>query len=86
MKKVWLTALLACAVVGGVQAKEWKRVRIGIEGAYPPFSMTLPNGELAGFDVDLAKALCAQMNRITSYNVCYTKLLRLFNNFPRNCK
>jgi len=61
MKKVWLTALLACAVVGGVQAKEWKRVRIGIEGAYPPFSMTLPNGELAGFDVDLAKALCAQM-------------------------
>ncbi len=61
MKKVWLPMLLACAVAGGVQAKEWKTVRIGIEGAYPPFSMTLPSGELAGFDVDLANALCAQM-------------------------
>lgn len=43
------------------QAKSWKTVRIGIEGAYPPFSYVTPKGELAGFDVDIAKALCKAM-------------------------
>ena len=36
MKKVALVLLMALGVIGGVQAKEWKSVRIGIEGAYPP--------------------------------------------------
>lgn len=38
-------------------AKDWKKVRIGVEGAYPPFSYVTPGGELAGFDIDIAKAL-----------------------------
>lgn len=38
-------------------AKDWKKVRIGVEGAYPPFSYVEPSGELAGFDIDIAKAL-----------------------------
>lgn len=37
-------------------------LRIGIEGEYPPFSEVSPEGELVGFDVDIAKALCEQMN------------------------
>jgi len=45
----------------GVQAKDWKKVRIGVEGAYPPFSYVTPEGELAGFDIDIAKALGAAM-------------------------
>ena len=36
-------------------------VRIGVEGAYPPFSEVGPDGELKGFDIDIARALCAQM-------------------------
>ena len=36
-------------------------VRIGVEGAYPPFSYVTPQGELAGFDIDIAKALGAAM-------------------------
>ena len=61
MKKACLAVLVAMTVVGGVQAKEWKQVRIGIEGAYPPFSRTEANGDLTGFDVDIAKSLCDQM-------------------------
>lgn len=37
------------------------KIRIVTEGAYPPFNMKNASGELIGFDVDIAKALCAQM-------------------------
>ena len=30
-------------------------------GAYPPFSWTDASGEIKGFDIDLANALCQQM-------------------------
>ena len=36
-------------------------LRIGVEGAYPPFSQTEKDGSLTGFDIDIAKALCADM-------------------------
>jgi arginine/ornithine transport system substrate-binding protein len=49
--------MMLIIAVGAVQAKEWKKVRIGVEGAYPPFSYMTPEGELAGFDIDIAKAL-----------------------------
>lgn len=36
-------------------------MRIGIEAAYPPFSLKTPDGQLAGFDVDIGNALCEEM-------------------------
>ncbi|MEE1865862.1 lysine/arginine/ornithine ABC transporter substrate-binding protein [Pseudomonas auratipiscis] len=57
---------LACATVAltvlfgsGVQADQ-KNIRIATEGTYPPFSY-LENGQLAGFDVDIANALCERI-------------------------
>jgi arginine/ornithine transport system substrate-binding protein len=55
-----VTAALALAGAAA-DAKEWKKVRIGVEGAYPPFSEVTPQGELKGFDIDIAHALCDQM-------------------------
>jgi len=36
-------------------------VRVGVEGAYPPFSKVNKDGKLEGFDIDIAHALCKNM-------------------------
>lgn len=36
-------------------------LRIATEGAYPPFNFVDDKGELNGFDVDIARALCSRM-------------------------
>ncbi len=63
MKKLLIIFALIALVfaVGTVQAKDWKKVRIGVEGAYPPFSSTTADGKLVGFDIDIAMALCKAM-------------------------
>jgi len=59
MKRLIMLLALCVFAVSSVSAmaKDWKKVRIGVEGAYPPFSYVKPNGDLAGFDIDIAKAL-----------------------------
>lgn len=56
-------AVVAAAsfAVAESSASEWTHVRIGVEGAYPPFSEMAPDGQLEGFDIDIAWALCEAM-------------------------
>lgn len=52
-------ALLALSV--GTAGAQELTLKIGTEGAYPPFNNLTPDGKLEGFDVDIAKALCEEM-------------------------
>lgn len=59
--RLLVPAILAAVVAlasGSPQAKEWTQVRIGVEGAFPPWNMIGPDGKLAGFDIDLSEDLC----------------------------
>ncbi|MDK4717860.1 ABC transporter substrate-binding protein [Rhizobium sp. CNPSo 3968] len=61
--KRFLAAVL-CATTTFVlanAASAQDKLRIATEGAYPPFNQLDPDGSLSGFDIDIAKALCADM-------------------------
>jgi arginine/ornithine transport system substrate-binding protein len=53
--------VVGLALSGAGDAAAQDRIRIGVEGAYPPFSEVTPTGELKGFDIDIAHALCEAM-------------------------
>lgn len=56
-----LTILTAMAFASFAFADDWDKIRIGVEGAYPPFSWVTTTGELQGFDIEIANALCEEM-------------------------
>ena len=59
--RLTLTALAALAFAASMATAEMKKVRIGTEGAYPPFNSFDSDKNLVGFDIDIAKALCDKM-------------------------
>ncbi|RUV50774.1 transporter substrate-binding domain-containing protein, partial [Mesorhizobium sp. M7A.F.Ca.ET.027.02.1.1] len=50
-------AMLVMAAGSLSQAQE--KIKIGTEGAYPPFNTITADGKVEGFDIDIANALCA---------------------------
>ncbi|NOI16475.1 transporter substrate-binding domain-containing protein [Vibrio hepatarius] len=62
MKKILFALLVGFGLTSNAFAKEWNTIRFMVEGAYPPFNWTSEEGELVGFDVDLANALCDELN------------------------
>ncbi|WOJ89996.1 transporter substrate-binding domain-containing protein [Methylocapsa polymorpha] len=46
---------------------DWKEIRIASEGARPPYNYLDNNNELAGFEIDLARDLCARMKANCSF-------------------
>ncbi len=77
-RSAWLLALCfaACLIVNlvwplGCLAADasrggWRTVRIASEGARPPYNY-LENDKLAGFEIDLARDLCARMKVFCSF-------------------
>ena len=61
-----MRALLAVLCFGmalsASQAADWSTIRIGTEGVYPPWNATGDDGELEGFEIDLARDLCRRMD------------------------
>ena len=56
-----LAPALAAALLSAGFAHAADTIRVGVEGNYPPFSQVAPDGSLSGFDIDIANALCAEM-------------------------
>ena len=56
------SAAALALTMGATQAvSQEKTIKIGTEGAYPPFNNLTSDGKLEGFDIDIANALCEQM-------------------------
>ncbi len=51
----------AMVVAGLAAAGPALALNICVEGAYPPFSETAPDGSVVGFDIDITHALCEAM-------------------------
>jgi histidine transport system substrate-binding protein len=45
-------------------AFEGKTIVFGSDATYAPFEFTKPNGDITGFDIQIAKALCDQMKAV----------------------
>ena len=59
MRLAFAATVAFAAAIGVAQAQD--TLRIGTEGAYPPFNNLTPDGKLEGFDIDIANALCEEM-------------------------
>ena len=57
MKKLLLSAML----MGSAFAANAQEITFGMEPSYPPFETTNEKGEIIGFDVDVANAICKEI-------------------------
>jgi arginine/lysine/histidine/glutamine transport system substrate-binding/permease protein len=65
-RRALLGALVALSIASATRvarAEDEDTLVVGLTGKYPPFNYFDERGELAGFDVDFANALCAEMHR-----------------------
>ncbi|WEA04552.1 arginine ABC transporter substrate-binding protein [Pantoea dispersa] len=58
MKK-WIVAAVMATLAMNAYAAE--KIRFAVSATYPPFESLDQNNQIVGFDIDLAKALCQQM-------------------------
>lgn len=64
IRRTFISTIAAASfAVIGIPAVAQDSLRIGVEPAYPPFSFKEADGTLSGFDIEMAMALCAAMER-----------------------
>lgn len=59
--KVAVLALIMAVAAAPAMAKDWTKVRVASEGAYPPWNAIDPSGKLVGFDIDVMNEICARV-------------------------
>ena len=60
-KKTIFSILASLLIIGNVNASD--KIRIGTEGAYPPWNSKDASGKLIGFEVELAYTLCRYIGK-----------------------
>lgn len=65
MKKVLLATLLAAVTFSATAAET---LRFATEASYPPFESIDANNQIVGFDVDLANALCKEIDATCTFS------------------
>ncbi len=65
MKKVLLAALLASLSLSATAAQT---IRFATEASYPPFETLDASNKIVGFDVDLANALCKEIDATCTFS------------------
>ena len=65
MKKVLIAALLASVSLSATAAQT---IRFATEASYPPFESIDANNKIVGFDVDLANALCKEIDATCTFS------------------
>ncbi len=63
MKKLLLVSAMAFAACSA-QAKD---ITFAMEPSYPPFELTNEKGDIIGFDVDVANAICKEIQATCSF-------------------
>lgn len=61
-KVILLVGLATAALATEASAKDWTTVRFGMDASYAPFESVDSGGNIVGFEVDYAKALCTKMH------------------------
>ena len=61
MNKFLLAITAGVGFLGNVVASTAKTLSFATEATYPPFEAVAPTGQLQGFDIDVANAICANL-------------------------
>ena len=61
VRGIALSVLLTLGVTHALHAEVPQNIRLGTEPAYAPFESKNAQGEVVGFDIDLAKELCRRI-------------------------